>query len=91
MVIILFRLIKPLNKIEYEGVDKDGLYNFAPDFKLYLDAINACEGKFGIEKYILFLRGSKSNKLYSKCLQCAQYGSGKHRSDEWWKIIGIAY
>ncbi|KAK4875425.1 hypothetical protein RN001_011847 [Aquatica leii] len=72
----------------YEGLNQQGLYDFANDARVYMNAVKAMDGKFGHGMYILFLRGSKSTKLFAKYQQHSLYGSGKHQTEDWWKAIG---
>ncbi|KAK5644876.1 hypothetical protein RI129_006176 [Pyrocoelia pectoralis] len=73
---------------KYEGLNENGLYNFAEDTRIFLDAVEAMGGKFGFGMYSLFIRGSKSTKLYQKLQMHPLHGSGKHQTEDWWKAIG---
>ncbi|XP_018574469.1 Werner syndrome ATP-dependent helicase-like [Anoplophora glabripennis] len=77
-----------LDSATYEGIDKNGKYNFAEDANIFLRAVNALKGKFGINMYVLFLRGSKMNKL-TNYIKLPLHGSGKGKSEAWWKGIAI--
>ncbi|KAF5273927.1 hypothetical protein FQA39_LY01042 [Lamprigera yunnana] len=72
----------------YEGLNEQGLYDFAKDARKYLNAVKALDGKFGHGMYILLLRGSKSSKLFAKYQNHVLHGSGKQQSEDWWKGIG---
>ncbi|KAL3266169.1 hypothetical protein HHI36_010353 [Cryptolaemus montrouzieri] len=71
----------------YEGVDKDGYYDFKDDFKSMLKTIEALGGRFGVAIYILFLRGSRSAKLKDQFKKHPLHGCGKDKSENWWKSI----
>ena len=77
-----------LGSEEYEGIDQKGLYDFTQDANLFLSAVNIMNGRFGMQTYILFLRGSKSSKIYKTYQSHSLHGSGKHKSEDWWKAIG---
>ncbi|KAJ8917869.1 hypothetical protein NQ315_010782 [Exocentrus adspersus] len=72
----------------YEGLDKDGKYDFTKDAKTFLRAVNALNGRYGINMYVSFLRGSKMSKL-SKFVKLDLHGSGSEKSEAWWKGIAI--
>ncbi|XP_044748976.1 Werner syndrome ATP-dependent helicase-like [Coccinella septempunctata] len=74
-------------KQEYEGIDKDGKYDFTEDAEKMLKAVDALGGKFGLTTYVLFLRGSRSSKLRETHKNHALHGCGKDKSENWWKSI----
>lgn len=73
---------------KYEGLDKKGLYDFAKEAKMFLEAVNALGGAFGILTYALFLKGSKSSKIQDRHRRSPLYGAGKDKTQDWWKTIG---
>lgn len=87
---IVFRLTDKLEDYDkYEGINKQGLYDFTEDARLFLSSVRAMGGKFGIGTYVLFLRASKSSRIPAKYMTHNVFGSGKTKSEEWWKEIGL--
>lgn len=72
----------------YEGLDKQGLYNFAKEAEIFLKTVNALGGAFGMLTYALFLKGSKSSKIQDRHRRSPLYGAGKDKTQDWWKTIG---
>jgi Werner syndrome ATP-dependent helicase len=72
---------------KYEGIDDNGCYDFSNDARIFLKAVFTLSGNFGVNTYILFLRGSKSSKITQSKQKDPLHGSGKHQSDDWWKAI----
>nr|CAD7463015.1 unnamed protein product [Timema tahoe] len=83
--------VRYLNKdrIEVGGMlSTDGTYNFAPDAKLLLGAVQYFGGKFGLMVPIMFLRGSKNKRVREDSYSHHLYGAGKNKGEPWWKAIG---
>lgn len=72
---------------KYEGLDDNGMYDFTDDAVKYLSAVDAMRGMFGHGVYILFIKGSKSAKIRESFRNHPCHGSGKDKSDMWWKAI----
>ncbi|XP_025833805.1 Werner syndrome ATP-dependent helicase [Agrilus planipennis] len=70
-----------------KGLDDKGRYDFTTDARLFLQAVEALGGRFGLNMYVMFLRGSKSAKI-DRYKKLQLYGSGKQKDEEWWKAIG---
>lgn len=73
---------------KYEGLNDKGLYDFTEDAYKLLKAVQVLNGTFGMGMYILFLRGSNSSKLKPNQQKLPNYGSGKDKSETWWKGLG---
>ncbi|CAG9819408.1 unnamed protein product [Phaedon cochleariae] len=71
----------------YEGVDENGNYDFTDDAKLLLKLMKSIDHRYGMSTFINMLRGSKRKKL-SNHFQNPYFGSGKDKSEIWWKEIG---
>ncbi|XP_060534740.1 bifunctional 3'-5' exonuclease/ATP-dependent helicase WRN-like [Cylas formicarius] len=70
----------------YEGLNKQGLYDFTDDAVLFLTAVNSTGGRFGLNLCVLFIRGSKTAKL--ECFRLKEgFGKGADKPDSWWKGI----
>lgn len=72
---------------QYEGLDERGFYDFTEDAVKYLSAISVLGGKYGHGMYVLFVRGSKSSKIPDRLRQHPAFGTGKNKSEDWWKAI----
>ncbi|KAG8224215.1 hypothetical protein J437_LFUL002671 [Ladona fulva] len=70
------------------GLDSLGRYDFTEDARMIIGAINALGGYYGFGVPIMFLRGSKSDKIKSNLMSDPLYGKGKDKPDEYWKILG---
>ncbi|KAJ8946901.1 hypothetical protein NQ318_008257 [Aromia moschata] len=81
------RVSTPSDSATYEGLDENGKYDFTEDARTFLAAVNELDGKFGIQNYILFLRGSKNSKIAGYA-RSSLHGSGNHKSEAWWKGLG---
>ncbi|ENN72905.1 Werner syndrome ATP-dependent helicase [Dendroctonus ponderosae] len=77
----------PSDQSIYEGVDERDFYDFTEDAVKYLSAISALGGKYGHGMYIMFVRGSKSSKIPDRLRSHPSFGTGKNKSDDWWKAI----
>lgn len=73
---------------KYQGLNEKGLYDFAPETRMFLEAVEVMGGKFGFGMYALFIRGSKSTKMYQRFLEHPLHGCGKHQTEDWWKAVG---
>lgn len=73
---------------KYEGIDEEGRFDFSRDAHQFLSSVDALGGKYGIKAYVLFIRGSKSVKM-NNFLNHPLHGSGKNKSEDWWKAIGM--
>lgn len=73
---------------KYEDLNDNGCYDFTEDAHTFISAVSLLNNAYGIQMYVLFLRGSKSSKIPNKFLLHPLYGSGKHKSEEWWKGLG---
>ncbi|XP_046391204.1 Werner syndrome ATP-dependent helicase-like [Ischnura elegans] len=70
------------------GLDECGRYDFSEDANLMMGAVNALGGRFGLTIPILFLRGSKSNRLNDHHSKDPLFGKGKHKTEAYWKNLG---
>ncbi|XP_027762287.1 Werner syndrome ATP-dependent helicase [Empidonax traillii] len=68
---------------DFEG----GLEDFGKQAHQLLSAVNALEGKFGIRRPILLLRGSNSQHLPERFRRHPLFGSGKEWPENWWKLL----
>ncbi|XP_056635515.1 bifunctional 3'-5' exonuclease/ATP-dependent helicase WRN-like isoform X1 [Diorhabda sublineata] len=75
------------NYENYEDLDQKGNFNFSKDARLFLSAVAAIPGNFGLGTYIDFLRGSKREKL-KKFVNIPLHGAGRDKPDIWWKELG---
>ncbi|KAI4461674.1 dna helicase recq family member [Holotrichia oblita] len=73
--------------VEYEEVDSNGLIDLTDYAHMLLTSMNVMGDGFGLNSYIMFLRGSKSSRMSTKFQSHPLHGSGKHKSDNWWKCI----
>ncbi|GJQ85483.1 hypothetical protein Trydic_g23073 [Trypoxylus dichotomus] len=81
------RKLKQKNPVEYEEMNSSGLVDITEYAHTFLASMNIMGNGLGLNSYILFIRGSKSSKVSEK-LQCHPlHGSGKHKTDNWWKCI----
>lgn len=71
----------------YEGVDKEGKFDFTTDAHLFLESLHI--GSYALGTYVLFIRGSKSARIKEYLQKKDGFGSGKDKSDDWWKGIGL--
>ncbi|XP_045478951.1 Werner syndrome ATP-dependent helicase-like [Harmonia axyridis] len=71
----------------YEGLDKEGKYDFTNDAEKMLRSVDALGGRYGLTTYILFLRGSRGSKLKENHKKHPFHGCGKDRNENWWKSI----
>lgn len=70
-----------------ESIGEDGKYDFTEDAEKMLKSVEALQGRYGLTIYVLFLRGSKSNKLKEAHKKHNFYGCGKDKNENWWKSI----
>nr|CAD7201239.1 unnamed protein product [Timema douglasi] len=83
------RMFLNKDRIEVGGMlSTDGTYNFAPDAKLLLGAVQYFGGKFGLMVPIMFLRGSKNKRVREDSYSHHLYGAGKNKGESWWKAVG---
>ncbi|XP_072037677.1 bifunctional 3'-5' exonuclease/ATP-dependent helicase WRN-like [Amphiura filiformis] len=61
--------------------------DFSTELQQLLNAVSATGERFGIGVPILFLRGSHSQKLNSNLTKRKDFGSGKSKSEKWWKAF----
>lgn len=87
-LIQFFRLKDKKDCDKYEGLDSDGCFDFTEDSYTFISAVSALNSKFGVQMYILFLKGSNSSKLYTSLKRHPLYGSGAHKTEDWWKGLG---
>lgn len=66
--------------------DSNKEIDFSKDAKILLDAINLFGGHTGISKPIALVRGSQS-KTIERYHKNKLMGSGKHQSEQYWKIF----
>ncbi|XP_017784476.1 PREDICTED: Werner syndrome ATP-dependent helicase-like [Nicrophorus vespilloides] len=78
-----------LKKIIDPNFEENRLVDFTEDSRVLLNGMDGMGGKFGLEKYALFLRGSYSSKLSAQLKQHPLHGSGKYKSEGWWKALAI--
>ncbi|NXK00145.1 WRN helicase, partial [Corythaixoides concolor] len=64
-----------------------GLQDFGKQAYQLLGAVSALEEKFGTRAPILFLRGSRSQRLPEKYRKHSLFGSGKDWPENWWKSL----
>ncbi|CAH1966178.1 unnamed protein product [Acanthoscelides obtectus] len=69
------------------GPDVDGNFDLTHHAKKFLAVVYELEGRFGMVSYITFLRGSKEKKFHRFC-DSPLCGSGKDKSDTWWRELG---
>uniref|UniRef100_A0A1B0GLL5 ATP-dependent DNA helicase n=1 Tax=Lutzomyia longipalpis TaxID=7200 RepID=A0A1B0GLL5_LUTLO len=65
----------------------EGRFDFTEDVAKFMDALKALRRYASVTKTILFLRGSKSQKLPAMCCIHTLYGAGKDKSEQWWRMI----
>jgi len=67
----------------------DAEIDFSEDAKLMFDAVKLTGQRFGLGTPILVLKGSNSKKVI-RFRSNPKHGSGKHRSEAYWKALGKA-
>lgn len=70
---------------KYEGLNSEGCYDFTEDSNMFLEIVSLLGGKFGVGKYVNFLRGCGT--FYAKYKTSPKYGCGKHKTPDWWKSL----
>lgn len=68
-------------------LDEEGRFDFTQDFTTFLKAIRVFDGYSSVTKTVLFLRGSKAQKLQPRFYTNPLYGSGKNKVEQWWKLV----
>ncbi|KRT80493.1 helicase, partial [Oryctes borbonicus] len=81
------RKLKQKNPVEYEEVNSNGLIDITDYAHTFLSSIAIMGSGLGLNTYILFIRGSKGSKMPEKHQSHPLHGSGKHKTDDWWKCI----
>ncbi|ESO97088.1 hypothetical protein LOTGIDRAFT_143542, partial [Lottia gigantea] len=61
--------------------------DYSSEAKLFYNAMEALNSRFGMTVIIQFLGGSNSQKV-SKFYNKPGYGKGKHKTQKWWKAFG---
>ncbi|XP_055683441.1 bifunctional 3'-5' exonuclease/ATP-dependent helicase WRN-like [Lutzomyia longipalpis] len=72
---------------KYVELEDEGRFDFTEDVAKFMDALKALRRYASVTKTILFLRGSKSQKLPAMCCIHTLYGAGKDKSEQWWRMI----
>uniref|UniRef100_A0A1B0D8Z1 DNA 3'-5' helicase n=1 Tax=Phlebotomus papatasi TaxID=29031 RepID=A0A1B0D8Z1_PHLPP len=72
---------------QYVELDEEGRFDFTQDFTTFLKVIRVFDGYSSVSKTVLFLRGSKSQKLQPRFYSNPLYGSGKNKVEQWWKLV----
>ncbi|XP_055423114.1 bifunctional 3'-5' exonuclease/ATP-dependent helicase WRN isoform X6 [Bubalus kerabau] len=67
--------------------DSDNTQDFGPQAFQLLSAVTILGGRFGIGIPILFLRGSNSQRLEDRYRRHSVFGTGKDRTEKWWKAL----
>ncbi|KAF4518102.1 hypothetical protein B566_EDAN007803 [Ephemera danica] len=67
---------------------EEDAHDFSEDAKLLLRTAEQFNGKSGLGKMILALRGSNSKDVYQKIKSSEIFGAGKAKPEAWWKGLG---
>lgn len=67
--------------------DSDNTQDFGPQAFQLLSAVTILGERFGIGIPILFLRGSNSQRLEDRYRRHSVFGTGKDRTEKWWKAL----
>ncbi|KAK3913461.1 Werner syndrome ATP-dependent helicase [Frankliniella fusca] len=68
------------------GSGAQNLYDFTEDSEMLLKTVQVLNGK-GLNKIVACLKGSKSFSANKS--QKSIYGIGKHKTEDWWKGLGM--
>ncbi|GAB0095346.1 ATP-dependent DNA helicase [Sergentomyia squamirostris] len=77
----------PEQETTYVELNSEGKFNFLQNFTIFLNAFQVFGRYTSVAKTVLLLRASKAAKLNSQYYSHALYGSGKDKSEQWWKLV----
>uniref|UniRef100_A0A1I8NSF4 ATP-dependent DNA helicase n=1 Tax=Stomoxys calcitrans TaxID=35570 RepID=A0A1I8NSF4_STOCA len=79
------------NKVDYgkiyEGLDENGMLDITEDSIDFLLLIKDLNGRFGLGKIILILRGSKRQEVPKQYYKHPLFGKGSSKSEAWFKML----
>ncbi|XP_078578386.1 bifunctional 3'-5' exonuclease/ATP-dependent helicase WRN-like [Branchiostoma floridae x Branchiostoma japonicum] len=68
-------------------MNQDTQVDYSKEAQLMLNAVKATGETFGLAVPVMLLMGSTNQKLPDRCYKMKMYGSGRHRSEKWWKAF----
>ncbi|XP_078659875.1 bifunctional 3'-5' exonuclease/ATP-dependent helicase WRN-like [Branchiostoma floridae x Branchiostoma belcheri] len=68
-------------------MNQDSQVDYSKEAQLMLNAVKVTGESFGIGVPVMLLVGSTNQKLPDRCYKLKAYGSGRHRSEKWWKAF----
>lgn len=63
-------------------------YDLTEDALLLLKVVKEMKETYGLTTYIFMLRGSSNKRLPERFYSSKLYGSGREKTEPWWKLLG---